>query len=130
MLAYRIEVLRLSRDIGEQTRESMEARQREYLLREQLRTIQKELGEADDKSTEVAELAKAIDDAGMPAEVAEQAKKEPRRLERMPEAAAEYSMTRTYLDWLIELPWSALSEEPIEIARARDRKSTRLNSSH
>src|SRR3546814_15045720 len=55
----------------------------------------------------------------MPAEVAEQAKKEPRRLERMPEAAAEYSMTRTYLDWLIELPWSALSEEPIDLARAR-----------
>src|SRR5690606_2125720 len=119
MLAYRIEVLRLSRDIGEQTREAMESRQREHLLREQLRTIQRQLGEADEKSTEIAELTEAIDRATMPPEVEEQAKRELRRLERMPEGAAEYSMIRTYIDWLVELPWSVSTAEPIDIAEAR-----------
>ncbi len=119
-LAHSIEVLRLSRQIADQTRETMEGRQREYLLREQLRTIQKELGETDETSAELAELAKAIEEARMPDEVADHARKELRRLERMPEAAAEYSMVRTYLDWLIELPWSVLSEESIDIARARE----------
>ena len=119
LLAYRIEVLRLSRDIGQQTRDAMEARQREYLLREQLKAIQKELGETDDKSAEIADLSKAIADAKMPQEVEQQARKELSRLERMPEVAAEYSMIRTYLDWLIALPWSVLSEEDIDIAEAR-----------
>ncbi|HEX2116306.1 MAG TPA: endopeptidase La [Alphaproteobacteria bacterium] len=120
LLAYRIEVLRLSRDIGQQTQEAMGARQREYLLREQLRAIQKELGEADEKSGEIAELAKAIDDAKMPEEVEQQARKELARLERMPEAAAEYSMIRAYIDWLVALPWSKSSEDAIDIKRARD----------
>ncbi|HYG90319.1 MAG TPA: endopeptidase La [Azospirillum sp.] len=120
LLANRIEVLRLSRDIRERTRETMDERQREFLLREQLRTIQKELGEGDEaRQAEVAELQDAIAKAGMPDEVREQAEKELRRLERMPEAAAEYSMVRTYLDWLIELPWNRLSEGRIDIAGAR-----------
>jgi ATP-dependent Lon protease len=119
MLAYRIEVLRLSRDIGQQTREAMESRQREHLLREQLRTIQRQLGETDERSAEIAELAEAIDRAKMPPEVEEQAKRELRRLERMPEGAAEYSMIRTYIDWLVELPWSVSTGEPIDIAEAR-----------
>lgn len=118
-LAYRLEVLRLSHDIGKQTRASMEGRQREYLLREQLKTIQKELGEVDEKSVEIEDLEKAIQAAGMPEEVEQQARKELRRLERMPEGAAEYGMARSYLDWLIELPWSKYSAGEIDIAEAR-----------
>ncbi len=119
MLSYRIEVLRLSRDIGQQTQQTMEGRQREFLLREQLRAIQKELGEADDKSGEIAELEKQIEAAGLPEEAATQAKRELRRLERMPEGAAEYGMVRTYLEWLAELPWAKESGGAIDIAAAR-----------
>ena len=120
MLAYRTEVLRLSRQISEQTKEKIDDRQREFLLREQMKTIQKELGEGDDaKSQEIAELAKKIAEAKMPPEVEEHAKRELARLERMPEAAGEYSMARTYLEWLIELPWSIESGKPIDIAEAR-----------
>ena len=119
LLSHAIEVLRLTRDISEQTRESVDSRQREYILREQLRTIQKELGEDEGTGAEIAELDKAIAEAKMPEEVEVQARKELKRLERMPEAAAERSMVRTYLDWLIELPWSVLSEDNIDIAEAR-----------
>jgi len=82
LLAHRIEVLRLSRDIGQQTRDSMEGKQREYLLREQLKTIQKELGETDERGAELGDLRKAIAEAGMPPEVEKQANKELARLER------------------------------------------------
>jgi ATP-dependent Lon protease len=120
MLAYRIEVLRLSRQISEQTKGKIDDRQREFLLREQIRTIQKELGEGEDaKAQEIAELTKKIAEAKMPAEVEEHAKRELARLERMPEAAGEYSMARTYLEWLTELPWSVESGKAIEIAEAR-----------
>jgi ATP-dependent Lon protease len=81
--------------------------------------IQRQLGEGDGKGAEIAELTDAIAKAGMPKEVEEQARKELRRLERMPEAAAEYGMVRTYLDWLIELPWKLPEEKPIDIAEAR-----------
>ncbi|MGH8525117.1 MAG: endopeptidase La, partial [Gammaproteobacteria bacterium] len=118
-IAHRLEVLRLSRDIGQRTKESMDERQREYLLREQLKAIQKELGETDQNAAEVAELSQAITEAKMPAEADEHARKELRRLERMPEAAAEYSMVRTYLEWLTELPWSILTDSTIDIAEAR-----------
>ena len=118
-VAHRLEVLRLSAEIGKQTRETVDARQREYLLREQLKTIQKELGETDAKAVEIEELAKAISEAKMPPEVEEQARRELTRLERMPEGAGEHSMIRTYLDWLIELPWSTVNEELIDIAEAR-----------
>jgi ATP-dependent Lon protease len=119
LLAHRIEVLRLSRQIGQQTKETVEGRQREFLLREQLKTIQKELGEDDAKSEEIAELTRRIAEAKMPPEVEAQAKKELVRLERMPEGAAEYSMVRTYLDWLVELPWSVTTEHIIDIGEAR-----------
>ncbi len=119
LLGHRIEVLRLSRQISQQTKETMEGRQREFLLREQLKTIQKELGEEDAKSDEIAELRKRIADAKMPPEVESQAKKELARLERMPEGAAEYGMARNYLDWLIDLPWSVTTERTIDIAEAR-----------
>ncbi|HEV7462652.1 MAG TPA: endopeptidase La [Methyloceanibacter sp.] len=118
-LAQQIEVLRLSKRIGEQTQESLAGRQREHILREQLRQIQKELGEGDEGQAEIAELREAIDKAGMPEEAEKQARKELRRLERMPDASAEYGMIRTYLDWLIELPWSKASDDRIDIAEAR-----------
>lgn len=119
LLSHRIEVLKLSQQINQQTKQSMDERQREYMLREQLRTIQKELGEGDDKSAEIEELSQSISKAGMPEEVEEQARKELKRLERMPEGAGEYSMVRTYLDWLIELPWSKTTEDVIDIDQAR-----------
>jgi ATP-dependent Lon protease len=118
-LAQQIEVLRLSKQIGEQTQESLAGRQREHILREQLRQIQKELGEGEDGPTEIAELRKQIAKAGMSEEAEKQALKELKRLERMPEASAEHGMIRSYLDWLIELPWSNTSEERIDIAEAR-----------
>jgi len=120
ILAHRIEVLRLSQEIGQQTKASLDQRQREVLLREQMAAIQRQLGETDDgKAKEIAELSETISKAHMPKEVEEQARKELHRLERMPEAAAEYSMVRSYLDWLIELPWEPLEEKPIDIREAR-----------
>ncbi len=120
LLAHRIEVLRLSQEIGRETKASIDSRNREVLLREQMAAIQRQLGEADEgKSAEIAELEKAIADAHMPKEVDDQARKELRRLQRMPEAAGEYGMVRTYLDWLVDLPWALPEEAPIDIAAAR-----------
>jgi ATP-dependent Lon protease len=120
LLAHRIEVLRLSQEIGRQTKAALDERQREVLLREQMAAIQKQLGEGDaGKGAEMAELSEAITKAKMPKDIEEQARRELRRLERMPEAAAEYGMVRTYLDWLIELPWDLPEEQPIDIAEAR-----------
>jgi ATP-dependent Lon protease len=117
-LTRRVEVLKLSRQIEEQTKEAIDDRQREYVLREQLKQIQKELGE-EQEGEEISELAEAIAKAGMPADVEEHARKELKRLERMNEASGEYSMARTYLDTLIALPWSKLDAESIDIERAR-----------
>jgi ATP-dependent Lon protease len=120
ILAHRIEVMRLTEDIGRDTRASLDARSREMMLREQMAAIQRQLGEGDPgKTSEMKELAAAIAKAAMPKEVDEQARKELRRLEHMPESAAEYSMVRTYLDWLTELPWTLPAEAPIDIAAAR-----------
>jgi ATP-dependent Lon protease len=118
-LASRLEVVRLSNEIGQQTKERLEGRQREMLLREQLKTIQRELGETEGNAAEIAALEEQIARAGMPEEVDRHARKELKRLEQMPEGAAEYSMLRTYLDWMVELPWSAMTEERIDIAEAR-----------
>jgi ATP-dependent Lon protease len=118
-LSRRAEVLRLSNEINERTKESIDAKGREHLLREQMRTIQKELGDADEHSAEIAELEKKITEAKMPEEVEKQARKELKRLERMPEGAGEYSMVRTYLDWLVELPWQNPEPAAIDIAEAR-----------
>jgi ATP-dependent Lon protease len=120
MLAHRIEVLHLSHEIGQQTKAALDERQREALLREQMAAIQRQLGEGEEgKAQEIAELDAAIAKAGMPKEVEDQAHKELRRLQRMPEAAGEYGMVRTYLDWLIELPWALPEETTIDIAEAR-----------
>src|SRR5450759_1443820 len=120
MLAHRIEVLKLSREIEERTKASMDERQREFLLREQMKAIQKELGETDEGNVaEIAELKKAIAEARMPEDVERQAGKELKRLERMSDTSAEYSMIRTYLDWLIELPWKAPEPDAIDLLDAR-----------
>jgi ATP-dependent Lon protease len=119
LLGRRIEVLKVSRQIDEKTREAFDERQKEAVLRERLHQIQKELGDVDGSKSEIAELKQAIQDAGMPPEALEQAQRELSRLERMPEQAAEYSMTRTYLDWLLAMPWSKLDPEQVDIEQAR-----------
>ncbi len=110
-LTRRVEVLKLSRQIEEQTKEAIDDRQREYVLREQLKQIQKELGEETEGRGSRRSWPKPSTKAGMPPEVDEHARKELKRLERMNEASGEYSMARTYLDSLIALPWSKLDAE-------------------
>jgi ATP-dependent Lon protease len=119
LLGRRIEVLKVSRQIDEKTREAFDERQKEAVLRERLRQIQKELGETDSSSEELEELRQAIKGAGMPAEIAEQAERELKRLERMPDSSGEYSMVRTYLDWLLAMPWSKVDPETVDIEQAR-----------
>jgi ATP-dependent Lon protease len=118
-LSHRIEVLRLSKEIGERTKEQMDDRQRRFLLREQLQTIQKELGESGEDDADIAALEEAIAKAGMPPETEAHARKELRRLQSMPDASGEYSMLRNYLDWMVELPWATPLETPIDLQAAR-----------
>jgi len=119
LLAERLGVLRISKEIGDRTKKEFDERQREHVLREQMRQIQKELGEGEEGAAELAELKKAIDDAGMPEDVHKHAAKELKRLQRMGENSAESSMLRTYLEWLAELPWRDAELKPIDIAEAR-----------
>ena len=119
LLAERLGVLRISKEIGDKTKKEFDERQREHVLREQMRQIQKELGEGEEGAAEAAELKKAIDDAGMPEDVHKHAAKELKRLQRMGENSAESSMLRTYLEWLAELPWRDAQLKPIDIGEAR-----------
>jgi len=119
LLAERVGVLRISKEIGEKTKKQFDERQREHVLREQMRQIQKELGEGDEGSGEIEELRKSIDEAGMPEDTYKHATKELKRLERMGEGSAEGSMLRTYLEWLSELPWKDSERKEIDIAEAR-----------
>ena len=119
LLSERVGVLRISKEIGEKTKKQFDERQREHVLREQMRQIQKELGEGDDTAAEIEELKKAIDDAAMPEDVHKYAVKELKRLQRMGEGSAEGSMLRTYLEWLAELPWKNEEAKPIDISEAR-----------
>jgi ATP-dependent Lon protease len=119
LVSHRLEVLRISQDIDERTRNRFAERQREAVLREQLKTIQQQLGDEEEAPTEVAELEAAVEKAGMPEEAKTHAQKELKRLKRMPEAAPEYSMLVTYLEWLTEMPWSSSTEDRIDIAEAR-----------
>lgn len=119
LLSHRIEVLRLSREIGERTKEQLDDRQRKFLLREQLKTIQRELGENGGEDAEVTRLEEAIAKAAMPPDIEAHARKELRRLQSMPDASGEYSMLRTYLEWMVELPWATPAERPIDLAAAR-----------
>jgi len=118
LMAHRIEVLRLTQEINQSTRAAFDERQRQAVLREQMAAIQRELGE-DQPGAELDELRTAIDEAGMPEAVEAQARKELRRLERTPDASAEYGMIRTYLEWLTELPWKLPEPAPIDIEEAR-----------
>ncbi|MFY9315288.1 MAG: endopeptidase La [Burkholderiales bacterium] len=118
-LAKRLEVMRLSKEIGDKTRKEFDDRQREHVLREQMRQIQKELGDEEDTAAEIEELKKAIDAAGFPEETLKHVKKEFKRLSRMGEQSAESSMLRTWLEWMTELPWKAEPQKAIDIAEAR-----------
>jgi ATP-dependent Lon protease len=122
-LGSRVEVLRLSREISEKTKKEFDERQREHVLREQLRQIQKELGEGEDTAAEIEEIRKAIAESGMPEDVAKHANKELKRLQRMSEGGGEYSMLRTWLEWMTELPWRkddrGAPAASIDIAEAR-----------
>ena len=119
LLSERVEVLKLSKEIGDKTRKEFDERQREHVLREQMRQIRKELGEGEEGAAEIEDLGKTIDEVGMPEETLKHARKELKRLQRMGEGSAEGSMLRTYLEWLSELPWNAGDTKPIDIAQAR-----------
>src|SRR5437870_3937418 len=119
-LAKELEVLELRSKIQNQVQEEVGKSQREYFLREQLRAIQRELGESDDTQREIEELRQKIEAAGMPEEAKKEAERELGRLGRMSPAAAEYTVTRTYLDWLVTLPWNILTTERIDITKARE----------
>ncbi len=119
LLAQRVEVLRISHEIDERTKGAFDERQKQAVLRERLHQIRKQLGEDEEESSDIAELKAALAKAGMPAEIEEHVRAQIGRLERMGEASAEYSMTRTYLEWLLALPWSKLNKEEIDIDKAR-----------
>ncbi len=120
LMAHRIEVMQISREIDQRTKANVGKREREFLLREQMKAIQKELGEeGDGNAAEIDELRKLITDAEMPEEVAKQADKELKRLARMSDGSSEYSMVRTYLDWLVEVPWKTPQPDAIDVAQAR-----------
>jgi ATP-dependent Lon protease len=113
------EILKISKEIQSNVKEEIDKTQREYYLREQLKAIKKELGEYDEKTTEIEELEKAIKAAGMPPHVEKVALKELQRLEKIPTQSPEYIVSRTYLDWLIELPWSKSTEDEIDLDKAK-----------
>jgi ATP-dependent Lon protease len=119
LLAKETELVSVQHRIQNQAREEMSRSQREYFLREQLRAIQSELGETDAKAEDLLELRAQIDKAKLPAEVGKEAHKQLRRLETMPVEAAEYSMLRTYLEWLAELPWQKRTRDSIDLSAAR-----------
>jgi ATP-dependent Lon protease len=119
LLIKEAEVLELGSKIQSQVQSEVGKNQREYFLREQMKAIQKELGEGDDQTKEIEELREKIDAAGMPETVKKEAKRELDRLSKMPAAAAEYTVSRTYLDWLIALPWAKRTEEVIDLARTK-----------
>src|ERR671930_2556906 len=118
-LTREIEVLEVGRRIQGQAREEIDKTQREYILREQLRAIQRELGEEDEQQAEVNELRSRLDEAGLPPEVRKQADRELSRLEKLPPVSPEHSVIRTYLDWIASLPWSTSTGAEIDVPRAR-----------
>jgi len=119
-LAKELEVLELRTKIQSQVQEEVGKSQREYFLREQLRAIQRELGEGDDNQREIEELRQKVEASGMPEEARKEADRELGRLSRMSPAAAEYTVSRSYLDWLVALPWNVLTTERIDLFKAKD----------
>jgi ATP-dependent Lon protease len=114
-----LEVLELGSKIQDQVQSEMDKNQREYVLRQQLKAIQEELGETDETQAEVNELREQIDKAGLPETVDKQARRELDRLSKLPTAAAEYGVIRTYLDWIVSLPWSVYTTDNLDITHAR-----------
>jgi ATP-dependent Lon protease len=119
VLNKELEVLELGKKIQDQATSEMEKMQREYYLREQLKAIKKELGEEDEQQLEINELTAKIEKAGMPPEAEKEARRELDRLSKMPPAAAEYSVIKTYLDWLVSMPWQVATTDNLDIGRAR-----------
>jgi ATP-dependent Lon protease len=119
LLAHEAEVLEIGQKIQNEARSEIEKVQREYFLREQLKAIQRELGENDEQTVEVEEFRQKINTAQMPEEAEKQARRELERLSRLPTAAAEYGVIRTYLDWLVSLPWSTITPDNLDIPHAR-----------
>ncbi len=120
-LSKELEVLELRSKIHEQVQEQVSQNQREYLLREQMKAIQKELGESDDSMQEIDELRKKVEEAGMTAEAKKECDRELKRLSKMTPASAEYMVSRTYLEWMTSLPWSKSSgSSEIDIAKGRE----------
>ena len=118
LLNKELQVLELSQKIQTEVKGEMDKAQREYFLREQLKAIQKELGETDDRQEEFEEIKKGIKKARMPKEVEKVAYKELKRMSRMSPGAAEYTVSRTYIDWLVELPWATQTEDVMDVAEA------------
>ena len=119
VLTKELEVLEMGSKIQSQVESEVGKNQRDYLLREQMKAIQRELGEGDDQAREIDELTKAVEAAGMPEAVLKEAKRELDRLAKMPPAAAEYTVARTYIDWLIAVPWVAQSDERIDLPQTK-----------
>jgi ATP-dependent Lon protease len=120
ILIKELEVLELGSKIQSQVQSEVGRNQREYFLREQLKAIQKELGEGDDQTKDIEELQQKIDAAGMPEAVRKEALRELDRLARMPVAAAEYTVSRTYMDWLVTLPWQKHTDEVIDLPKTKE----------
>ena len=120
LLIKELEVLELGSKIQSQVQSEVGKNQREYFLREQLKAIQKELGEGDEQAKEIEELRAKIDGAGMSDAVKKEALRELDRLSKMPVAAAEYTVSRTYLDWIVALPWNKRTEDSIDLRRTKD----------
>jgi len=118
-LSHEKEVLTLGQKIQTEAREEMDKAHREYYLRQQLKAIQKELGETDEAQSAAVEYTEKIEDANLPEEAKKEALRELKRLSSMSPQSAEYSVIKTYLDWLVELPWNVLSEDQLEIHHAR-----------
>ena len=119
ILTKELEVLELGHQIQTEAQSEMEKMQREYFLREQLKAIQRELGEGDEQAVEIEEFRRKIDQANMPEEAEREARRELDRLSRLPTAAAEYGVIRTYLDWMVSLPWNITTEDNLDIQHAR-----------
>jgi ATP-dependent Lon protease len=119
LAADELNVLELTAQISSETRKELDKGQREFILRQQLAEIQKQLGEDDSDSQQLAELRQQVEDAKMPEEAAKAAQRELKRLERIPSASPEYSVTRNYLDYLIAVPWSKSTEDNLDIGNAK-----------
>jgi ATP-dependent Lon protease len=120
ILARELEVVQLGSKIQSQVQSEMDKGQREYFLRQQLKAIQEELGEGDEQQAEINELRERLEAAGLPEDAKQQAERELGRLEKLPPIAAEYGVIRTYLEWLVDLPWSKETEDNLDIGHARE----------